>query len=125
MYTHYGPGLLSLGVPGVPWLADQLTRGDRLCPPHYYWHPHIFRPSDGPDWDLSSGRKELHRGGRYFASIAPLTTLLSYKMILTRCAPPRWRDALAELNEVQQILRSIVYKTNLSTILVLEKIALK
>ena len=44
-------------------------------------------------------------------------------MILTRCAPPRWRDALAELNEVQQILRSIVYKTNLSTILVLEKIA--
>ena len=24
------------------------TRGDRLCPPSYYWHPRIFRPSDGP-----------------------------------------------------------------------------
>jgi hypothetical protein len=23
------------------------TRGDRLCPPNYYWH--IFRPSDGPE----------------------------------------------------------------------------
>ena len=25
------------------------TRGDRLCPPNYYWHTQIFRPSDGPD----------------------------------------------------------------------------
>ena len=25
------------------------TRGDRLCPPSYYWHTQIFRPSDGPD----------------------------------------------------------------------------
>ena len=25
------------------------TRGDRLCPPDYYWHHRIFRPSDGPD----------------------------------------------------------------------------
>ena len=24
------------------------TRGDKLCPPIYYWHPRIFRPSDGP-----------------------------------------------------------------------------
>ena len=24
------------------------TMGDRLCPPNYYWHPRIFRPSDGP-----------------------------------------------------------------------------
>ena len=24
------------------------TRVDRLCPPNYYWHPQIFRPSDGP-----------------------------------------------------------------------------
>ena len=23
-------------------------RGDRLCPPNYYWHTQIFRPSDGP-----------------------------------------------------------------------------
>ena len=25
------------------------TRGDRLCPPNYYWHTQIFRPSDGPE----------------------------------------------------------------------------
>ena len=24
------------------------TRGDRLCPPNYYWHTRIFRPSNGP-----------------------------------------------------------------------------
>ena len=24
------------------------TRGDKLCPPNYYWHTRIFRPSDGP-----------------------------------------------------------------------------
>ena len=24
------------------------TRGDRLCPPNYYWHTRYFRPSDGP-----------------------------------------------------------------------------
>ena len=23
------------------------TRGDKLCPPNYYWHTRIFRPSDG------------------------------------------------------------------------------
>jgi hypothetical protein len=26
------------------------TRGDRFCPPNYYWHTRIFRPSDGPAW---------------------------------------------------------------------------
>ena len=24
------------------------TKGNRLCPPNYYWHTQIFRPSDGP-----------------------------------------------------------------------------
>ena len=24
------------------------TSGNRLCPPNYYWHTQIFRPSDGP-----------------------------------------------------------------------------
>ena len=55
-HFFYLSGPSSLGVPGVPWhtqiLADQLslfsTRGDRLCPPNYYWHPRIFRPSYGP-----------------------------------------------------------------------------
>ena len=26
------------------------TRDHRLCPPNYYWHTEIFRPSDGPFW---------------------------------------------------------------------------
>ena len=34
-------------------LANQLSLsqpgGDRLCPPNYYWHSQIFRPSDSPD----------------------------------------------------------------------------
>ena len=41
-----------MGVPQI--MADQLTldlkstvRG-RLCPPHYYWHPRIFKSSYGP-----------------------------------------------------------------------------
>ena len=25
------------------------TKGDRLCPPNYYWHTRTFRPSDGPE----------------------------------------------------------------------------
>ena len=25
-----------------------LIRGERLCPPNYYWYPRIFTPSDGP-----------------------------------------------------------------------------
>ena len=24
------------------------TRGGRVCPPNYYWHTRVFRPSDGP-----------------------------------------------------------------------------
>ena len=49
----YSSGVSFLVVPRHPQiLADQLTLsqpgGDRLCPPNYYWHPWIFRPSDGP-----------------------------------------------------------------------------
>ena len=49
-------GLSSQGVPGVPWhpriLAHQVTlsqSGGKIMPPHQYWHPRIFRPSDGYD----------------------------------------------------------------------------
>ena len=28
-------------------------KGDRLCPPNYYWHIRIFRPSDGPEHNLT------------------------------------------------------------------------
>ena len=30
-------------------------RGVRLCPPHYYRHPRIFRPSYGPDMQRKIG----------------------------------------------------------------------
>ena len=32
-------------MPGVLAIS---TRGNRLCPHNYYWHPQIFIPSDGP-----------------------------------------------------------------------------
>jgi hypothetical protein len=36
-------------VPGCGRSVNPIsTRGDRLCPPNYYWHTRIFRPSDGP-----------------------------------------------------------------------------
>ena len=28
------------------------TRGDRLCPPNYFWHTRIFRASDGPGMEV-------------------------------------------------------------------------
>ena len=36
------------------------TRGDRLCPSNYYWHPRIFRPSNGPE-DASEGSVWKHQ----------------------------------------------------------------
>ena len=52
--------------PVIPWGAEGAmappdfgrpvnpisTRRGRLCPPHYYRHPRIFRPSYGPDTDM-------------------------------------------------------------------------
>ena len=50
-YLILSSGLSPPGVPGPLILVDQLILsqpGDRLCPPHYYRHPRIFRPSYGP-----------------------------------------------------------------------------
>ena len=53
----YNTGVSSLGVPGVPDFGRSVNpisnRGDRLCPPNYYWHTQIFRPSDGPDNNIT------------------------------------------------------------------------
>ena len=51
--SKYISGLSSLGVPVVPSdfgrsVNPISNRGDRLCPPNYYWHTRNFRPSDGP-----------------------------------------------------------------------------
>ena len=56
-------GLSEPGVQGLPRHPPDFgrsvnpisTRKDRLCPPHYYCHPRIFRPSYGPDQDYSCG----------------------------------------------------------------------
>ena len=32
-----------------PLCYPYLNQGVRLCPPHYYRHPRIFRPSNGPE----------------------------------------------------------------------------
>ena len=32
------------------------TRANRLCPPNHYWHPRIFRPSNGPMQSLVLGQ---------------------------------------------------------------------
>ena len=49
-------GLLSPGVPGAiahPDFGRSVnpisTRGNRLCPPKYYWYTRNFRPSNGPE----------------------------------------------------------------------------
>ena len=38
------------------------TRGDRLCPPNYYWHPRIFRPSDSWQCYLMSSLNQVILG---------------------------------------------------------------
>jgi hypothetical protein len=44
------------------------TRGDRLCPPNYYWHTRIFRPSDGP----ALCRGSMHRFLKFPAWLAQI-----------------------------------------------------
>ena len=43
LYAYYIAGVSSLGVPpDFGRLVNPIsTRGDRLYPPHYYWHPRI------------------------------------------------------------------------------------
>ena len=61
-------GVLSLGVPGGAMAHPDFgrsvnpisTRGDKLCPPNYYWHPRIFRSSNGSG--LWIFRKPLQEG---------------------------------------------------------------
>ena len=33
------------------------TRGDKICPPNYYWHTRIFRPFDDPVMNETLGEK--------------------------------------------------------------------
>jgi hypothetical protein len=58
-------------VPGCAWCAmahpdfgrsvnPMSTRGDRVCPPKYYWHTQIFRASDGPETGMAGIIFEPH-----------------------------------------------------------------
>ena len=56
------------------------TRGDRLCPPNYYWHTRIFRPSDGPVikiYLLESQKKFTRNFKRQCSSSSLLLTCIS------------------------------------------------
>ena len=45
----YTSGLSSLAHPDFGRSVNPISNGeDRLCPPNYYWHTQIFRPSDVP-----------------------------------------------------------------------------
>ena len=50
------------------------TRGDRLCPPNYYWHTRIFRPSEGPVMT----REKLTCWKLFSSSHFGLNSLLAY-----------------------------------------------
>ena len=60
-------GLSSLGVhPDFGRSVNPIsTRGDRLCPPNYYWHIRIFRPSDGPAEGMTSEHNMLYKQCSY------------------------------------------------------------
>ena len=55
------------------------TRGDRLCPPNYYWHTRIFWPSDGPGWDRVKISENL--GATSIAPVTPVDTSLQYSTV--------------------------------------------
>jgi hypothetical protein len=119
------PGLSSLGVPGVPWhtqiLADQLTLfqpgGDRLCPPDYYWHTRIFRPSDGPG--LPTGETGTTTDAHKFSETLTLSptvgadfanhcrSQINFPVVMFL---PIWMSVLTEKFSFSTFWNSFVYK---------------
>ena len=72
-------------VPGCAGCADFArsvnpisTRGDRLCPPNYYWHPQIFRPSDGPDYSYYLSQTHIFQNDTEWLEIFFKGYLLSF-----------------------------------------------
>ena len=57
------PGTCALAHPDSGRSVNPIsTRGDRLCPPNYYWHTRIFRPSYGPERpDTEQEEKSEHQ----------------------------------------------------------------
>ena len=57
------------------FLADQLTLSQaagwgRLCPPHYYVLPRIFRPASGPDLPAKDMTQKMVSSKIAFSEIA-------------------------------------------------------
>ena len=80
------------------------TRGDRLCPPNYYWHPRIFRPSDGHEepfvhhfikkfdklfytevvkWDLFNKEETFHFKWKFWSFVC----MYSHVHLITKFCP--------------------------------------
>ena len=68
LHSHGNAGLSEPGEPpGFGRSVNPiLTRGDRLCPPSYYWHTRIFRPSDGPAFMIKFKLQNLTLFHTYF-----------------------------------------------------------
>ena len=69
------------------------TRGDRLCPPNYYWHPRIFRPSDGPGmYVLTYSEYSSGHAGTYFSDQhRELYCLENVSLFLDVMANEKWK----------------------------------
>ena len=61
-------------------------RGDKLCPPNYYGHPRIFRPSDGPDSYLWIGQHLAHMYN-WNIQTSPNEWLISFGQLIQKQIP--------------------------------------
>ena len=104
-------------------LADQLTlsqpgaRRGRLCPPQYYWHPRIFRPSYGPElltylWGKNlisiSSLKYIYHWHMYmylgkFLDYNPVTYIIKIRTYLQMWSKYFWYMSIVCFNDVIQI----------------------
>ena len=73
--------------------------GDRLCPPNYYWHTRIFRPSDGPGY-ITHARAasnqsyyiEVAQGAIFMEQIMRFRLILGQLAILKKSLGPIMRN---------------------------------
>ena len=81
-------------------------------PTYYYWHPQIFRPSDGPDtkgikfydhrWFVL-GKKKFLLVKKNFFSQSKLSVIPSFNLVIKDCQKSLDIDAIFNHNEVEEI----------------------
>ena len=49
----------AMAHPDLGRSINPISTRDRLCLPNYYWHPQIFRPSDGPAFCMKTSTSAL------------------------------------------------------------------